>query len=41
MTTVGDYHVFQAGDVVLRSGDVFPSVCLACKTYGPLSALQI
>jgi hypothetical protein len=38
MTTVGDYHVFQAGDVVLQSGAVFHSVRLAYKTYGTLNA---
>ena len=38
MTTIGDYHVFQAGDVVLQSGDVFHSARLAYKTYGTLNA---
>ncbi|MEH2568643.1 alpha/beta fold hydrolase [Bradyrhizobium sp. AZCC 2289] len=38
MTTVGDYHVFQAGDVTLQSGVVFRSMRLAYKTYGTLNA---
>jgi homoserine O-acetyltransferase len=38
MTTSGDYHLFQAGDVVLQSEVVFPSMRLAYKTYGTLNA---
>src|SRR6266481_6256566 len=37
MTPHGDYDVFEAGDVVLQSGSVFPSLRLAYKTYGALS----
>ena len=37
MTPHGDYEVFEAGDVVLQSGSVFPSLRLAYKTYGALS----
>jgi homoserine O-acetyltransferase len=38
MTTSGDYHLFRAGDVVLQSDVVFPSMRLAYKTYGTLNA---
>ena len=38
MTENGDYHVFEAGDVLLQSGVVFPSMRLAYKTYGTLNA---
>jgi homoserine O-acetyltransferase/O-succinyltransferase len=38
MTENGDYHVFEAGDVLLQSGVVFPSMRLAYKTYGMLNA---
>lgn len=38
MATSGDYQVFQAGDVLLQSGVVFPSLRLAYKTYGRLNA---
>src|ERR1700712_4474290 len=38
MTTSGDYHVFEAGDVVLHSHVVFHSMRLAYKTYGTLNA---
>ncbi|MBA2399525.1 MAG: alpha/beta fold hydrolase [Bradyrhizobium sp.] len=38
MTTSGDTQVFEAGDVVLGSGVVFPSMRLAYKTYGQLNA---
>jgi homoserine O-acetyltransferase/O-succinyltransferase len=38
MTNAADYHVFQAGDVALQSGVVFPSLRLAYKTYGTLNA---
>lgn len=40
MTTAGDYHVFEAGDVALRSGVVFPSLRLAYQTYGRLNAAR-
>jgi homoserine O-acetyltransferase len=32
-----DYGIFEAGDVTLQSGVVFPSLLLAYKTYGTLS----
>ena len=35
-----DYEIFEAGDVVLQSGVVFPSLKLAYKTYGQLSAAK-
>src|SRR2546428_13117590 len=38
MTPNGDYDNFDAGDVVLQSGVVFPSMHLAYKTYGTLNA---
>jgi homoserine O-acetyltransferase/O-succinyltransferase len=38
MTTDGDYHVFEAGDVPLQSGVVFRSMRLAYMTYGTLNA---
>jgi homoserine O-acetyltransferase/O-succinyltransferase len=38
MAIGGDYQVFQAGDVLLQSGVVFPSLRLAYKTYGTLNA---
>jgi homoserine O-acetyltransferase len=38
MTSHGDYHVFEAGDVPLQSGVVFRSMRLAYKTYGTLNA---
>ena len=37
MTDGRDYEVFEAGDVTLQSGVVFPSLKLAYKTYGTLS----
>jgi len=40
MTTSGDYQSFEAGDVALQSGGVFPSVRLAYKTYGRLNAAK-
>ena len=40
MTTAGDYHVFEAGDVTLQSGVVFPSLRLAYQTYGRLNAAK-
>ncbi len=38
MATSSNYQVFQAGDVLLQSGVVFPSLRLAYKTYGMLNA---
>jgi len=38
MTTSGDYQLFDAGDMTLQSGAVFPSMRLAYKTYGRLNA---
>ena len=38
MTTHGDYQIFEAGDVTLQSGVVFPCDALAYKTYGTLNA---
>ncbi len=38
MTTHDDHQVFDAGDVPLQSGVVFPSMHLAYKTYGTLNA---
>jgi homoserine O-acetyltransferase len=35
-----DYPVFDAGDVALQSGAVFPSMKLAYKTYGRLNAAR-
>jgi homoserine O-acetyltransferase len=32
-----DYEIFEAGDVTLQSGVVFPSLQLAYKTYGTLA----
>lgn len=37
MTAQRDYEIFEAGDVLLRSGTVFPAMKLAYKTYGTLS----
>ena len=37
MTTSMDYEIFQAGDVSLQSGVVFPSLRLAYKTFGTLN----
>jgi homoserine O-acetyltransferase/O-succinyltransferase len=37
MTDSRGYEIFEAGDVRLQSGDVFPSLRLAYKTYGTLS----
>ncbi|WP_128928070.1 alpha/beta fold hydrolase [Bradyrhizobium guangxiense] len=37
MTAQRDYEIFEAGDVTLQSGAVFPSMKLAYKTYGTLS----
>ena len=40
MMAGGDYHVFEAGDVALQSGVVFPSLRLAYQTYGRLNAAK-
>lgn len=37
MTAQRDYDIFEAGDVALQSGAVFPALKLAYKTYGTLS----
>ncbi len=37
MTGPQDYEIFDAGDVTLQSGAVFPSLKLAYKTYGALT----
>lgn len=37
MTAQRDYEIFEAGDVLLRSGTVLPAMKLAFKTYGTLS----
>jgi homoserine O-acetyltransferase len=38
MTAPTDYELFDAGDVTLQSGEVFPGMRLAYKTYGRLNA---
>jgi homoserine O-acetyltransferase len=35
-----DYEIFDAGDVSLQSGEVFPGMRLAYKTYGRLNAAK-
>ena len=40
MTTSRDYEMFEAGDVTLQSGAVFPAMKLAYKTYGALNAAR-
>ena len=40
MTGQSDYEIFEAGDVTLQSGTVFPAMKLACKTYGTLNAAK-
>jgi homoserine O-acetyltransferase len=40
MTAQRDYEIFEAGDVTLQSGTVFPAMKLAYKTYGALSAAK-
>ncbi|AMA60572.1 alpha/beta fold hydrolase [Bradyrhizobium sp. CCGE-LA001] len=37
MSGPSNYEIFEAGDVTLQSGTVFPSLKLAYKTYGTLS----
>ncbi|WGD53706.1 alpha/beta fold hydrolase [Bradyrhizobium sp. CB1650] len=37
MSAQRDYEIFEAGDVTLQSGTVFPAMKLAYKTYGTLS----
>ena len=38
MTPRADYQMFEAGNVALQSGAVFPAMQLAYKTYGTLNA---
>ena len=38
MTPRADYQTFEAGDVALQSGAVFPAMQLAYKTHGTLNA---
>jgi homoserine O-acetyltransferase len=40
MTSVIDYDLFDAGDVTLQSGAVFPGMRLAYKTFGKLNAAR-
>jgi len=40
MTTPRDYELFDAGDVTLQGGAVFPGLRLAYKTYGTLNAAR-
>jgi len=40
MTAQRDYEIFEAGDVALQSGAVFPAMKLAYQTYGTLSAAR-
>ncbi|QPF86227.1 alpha/beta fold hydrolase [Bradyrhizobium genosp. L] len=40
MTTPRDHEVFEAGDVTLQGGAVFPQAMLAYKTYGTLNAAR-
>ena len=40
MTGQSDYEIFEAGDVTLQSGAVFPAMKLAYKTYGTLNAAK-
>jgi homoserine O-acetyltransferase len=40
MTTPRDYEVFEAGQVTLQGGAVFPQLRLAYKTYGTLNAAR-
>jgi homoserine O-acetyltransferase/O-succinyltransferase len=38
MTSRADYPIFEAGDVELRAGVIFPGLKLAYQTYGTLNA---
>jgi homoserine O-acetyltransferase len=40
MTLPIDYEIFDAGDVTLQSGEMFPGMRLAYKTYGRLNAAK-
>jgi homoserine O-acetyltransferase len=40
MTASRDYELFEAGDVTLQSGRVFPGMRLAYKTFGRLNAAR-
>ncbi len=40
MTEQRDYEIFEAGDVTLQSGAVFPRLQLAYKTFGTLNAAK-
>ena len=40
MTEQSHYEIFEAGDVALQSGAVFPRLRLAYKTFGTLSAAR-
>ena len=40
MTEQSNYEIFEAGDVALQSGAVFPRLRLAYKTFGTLSAAR-
>jgi homoserine O-acetyltransferase len=40
MTGQRDYEIFEAGDVALQSGAIFPAMKLAYQTYGTLNAAK-
>lgn len=40
MTASRDFEIFEAGDTVLQSGDTFPRLQLAYRTYGALNAAR-
>jgi homoserine O-acetyltransferase len=40
MTAPRDYEIFEAGDVTLQGGAVFPQLKLAYKTFGTLNAAR-
>jgi homoserine O-acetyltransferase len=40
MSTPHDYQIFEAGNVQLQSGSLFPNMRLAYKTYGTLNAAK-
>ncbi|VIO79359.1 alpha/beta fold hydrolase [Bradyrhizobium ivorense] len=40
MTAPRDYEIFEAGDVTLQGGAVFPQLKLAYKTFGTLNAAK-